>query len=255
MVRSLRPQTDAGPVTQPEPTLLGLLPGNLQPLPPPDPLDRCPAGDLQRKSAERGASRSRPSRHPAAWPRSGDSRSARIETQAPRCPRSGRPRRLVLAESFAASSDAVRERGKRGAPRCGTSAERDRRKHGGGRGSEVLLTQTFASRGSPRRISFSIVRSETAFRSRSLAIGLEPMAPQWLDPSRVPSAASPGRSSVHRTPCAITSKSQVSRLCEEIGERVRRRSSTTSRLGYTSSCHPSRGSRRWPWRSATPSPA
>jgi len=39
---------------------------------------------------------------------------------------------------------------------------------------------------SPRRMSFSSVRSDTAFRSRSLAIGLEPMAPQWLDPSPAP---------------------------------------------------------------------
>ena len=39
MVRTLGPQTDAGPVVEPEPRLLRLLLGNLEPLPPPDPLD------------------------------------------------------------------------------------------------------------------------------------------------------------------------------------------------------------------------
>jgi len=39
MVRSLRPGTDAGPVVEPEPTFLRLLLRDLQPLPPPDPLD------------------------------------------------------------------------------------------------------------------------------------------------------------------------------------------------------------------------
>ena len=45
------------------------------------------------------------------------------------------------------------------------------------------VSRSVRPQASPRRISFSSVRSETAFRSRSLAIGLEPMAPQWLDPS------------------------------------------------------------------------
>ena len=39
MIGPLRPQTDAGPVVEPEPPALRLFTGNLQPLPPPDPLD------------------------------------------------------------------------------------------------------------------------------------------------------------------------------------------------------------------------
>lgn len=39
MVRALRPQTDAGPVVEPEPTLLRLFCRHLEPLPPPDALD------------------------------------------------------------------------------------------------------------------------------------------------------------------------------------------------------------------------
>ena len=39
LVRTLGPRTDAGPVVEPEPRLLRLLPGNLEPLPPPYPLD------------------------------------------------------------------------------------------------------------------------------------------------------------------------------------------------------------------------
>ena len=38
MIRALRPQTEAGSVVQPEPSLLRLLLWHLQPLPPPDPL-------------------------------------------------------------------------------------------------------------------------------------------------------------------------------------------------------------------------
>lgn len=45
------------------------------------------------------------------------------------------------------------------------------------------------------RMSLSSARSATALRSRSLDLGLEPMAPRWLDPSRMPSSASPRRSS------------------------------------------------------------
>ena len=60
-------------------------------------------------------------------------------------------------------------------------------------GGAQKFPDAFCPWASPRRMSFSSVRSETAFRSRSLAIGLEPMAPQWLDPSPAPSIASLGR--------------------------------------------------------------
>ena len=39
VIGPLRPQTDAGPVIQPEPLALRLFTRNLQPLPPPDPRD------------------------------------------------------------------------------------------------------------------------------------------------------------------------------------------------------------------------
>lgn len=53
-----------------------------------------------------------------------------------------------------------------------------------------------------RRINFSSVRSETAFRSRSIAIVARTNGASMARPSRVPSAVLPGRPAVRRTPCA-----------------------------------------------------
>ena len=54
MVRPLRPQPDTGAVIQPQPLPLRLLRRNLEPLPPPDPLDPleidCPASLPQQRS-------------------------------------------------------------------------------------------------------------------------------------------------------------------------------------------------------------
>ena len=66
-MRCSRPQADARAVRQPEPAAFRLLLGNLQPLTPPDPLDPLVVDH--------------PARHPAAAPRSCDSRSGHTAGQ------------------------------------------------------------------------------------------------------------------------------------------------------------------------------
>ena len=165
MVRTLRSQTDAGPVVQPEPALLGLSRWHLQPL---SGMVLGPmAASCRTAIFARPVSRSPSTRHPGEGPRSGDSRSAHTGSPARRCPRSVPPRRPARAAPSAGWSDAGRARDRQAVPRPGTSAGHDRCRLGGGRG--LVVSRGVRPWPSPLRISFSSVRSETAFRSRSFS--------------------------------------------------------------------------------------
>ena len=126
VVRPTRAQTNAGPVVEPQTPPLGMLLGNLQPLAPPDALYALVIHDPA-FGFEKG-------RDPPVTV------AAILAGKAGRCPRSAPSHRPERQAGAVASTWAVPDTGRPGAPEDRTSAEHEPHTVGGARGLEVSLS-------------------------------------------------------------------------------------------------------------------